>query len=217
MAYWIGNQKWGAYIRESEVKGCLDEQENRSGRQNIRAVGITEGTEGHNPTEFMATFLQDVLGGETFDRPPVIDRAHHPLAVKPQPGCPSRAMLVRLHYFQTKEKIIRTSRKRGQLNYNGKQIHFFPDYSADLGRRRAAYKDVKAHLHKVGVRFGLIHPAKLRITFQGASHTLKMPQSALTFYRDNIHSTAAQNPEPWKVASCVIRVHPWSVYRHGRE
>lgn len=143
-----------------KLKVSLDEQEKRSRRQNIRVVGITEGTEGRNPTEFMATFLLDVLGGETFDQPPVIDRAHRTLAVKPQPGHPPRAMLVRLHYFQTKDKILCIYRERGQLNYNGKRIHIFPDYSADLAKRRAAYKDVKAHLHKAGVRFGLIHPDK---------------------------------------------------------
>ena len=56
-----------------KLKVSLDEQETRSRRQNIRVVGITEGTEGRNPTKFMASFLQDVLGRETFDRPTVID------------------------------------------------------------------------------------------------------------------------------------------------
>lgn len=94
-----------------KLKVSLDEQENRSRRRNIRVVGITEGTEGRNPTEFMATFLQDVLSGETFDRPPIIDMAHRPLAVKPQPCHPPRAMLVRLHYFQTKENSSDLPRK----------------------------------------------------------------------------------------------------------
>jgi hypothetical protein len=161
------------------LKVSLGEQENHSQRKNIRVVGIPEGTEGCNLTEFMASFLQGVLGRETFDRKTT--------ARSPSQSNASPPILPPNLWF---------SRERGQLNYNGKRIHIFTDYSADLARRQTAYKDAKAHLHKAGVRFGLIHPAKLRITFQGANYTFEDPQSAITFVRDNIHSTAAQNPDP---------------------
>lgn len=65
-------------------------------------------------------------------------------------------MLVRLHYCQMREMILHASRERGQLSYKGK---------ATLARRGAEFKDVKAQLYQAGVKFGLIHPAKLRITF----------------------------------------------------
>ena len=120
---------------------------------------------------------------------PVIDSAHRTSAAKPLPGKPPRAMLVRLHYYQTKELILRASRERGQLSYKGKRIHIFPDYSATLARRRAEFKDVKAQLYQAGVKFGLIHPAKLRITFQGSAHTFDTPDAGLQFFRTTIQPT----------------------------
>lgn len=95
-------------------------------------------------------------------------------------------MLVRLHYYQTKELILRASREHEQLVYNGKRIHIFPDYSAALARRRAEFKEVKAQLRQAGVKFGLFHPTKLRITFQGATHTFDSPDAALLFLRTTI-------------------------------
>ena len=95
-------------------------------------------------------------------------------------------MLVQFHYYQTKELILCASREREQLVYNGKRIHIFPDYSAALARRRAEFKDAKAQLRQAGVKFGLLHPAKLRITFQGATHTFDSPDVALLFLHTTI-------------------------------
>ena len=92
-----------------QLKAAVDDQENRSRRQNIRVVGLPEGEEGPNPTAFMGSFLKDVLGAEIFPNVPVIDRAHLTLAAKPPPGKPPRPMLVRLHHLQTKELILRTT------------------------------------------------------------------------------------------------------------
>ncbi|KAJ8416268.1 hypothetical protein AAFF_G00382900 [Aldrovandia affinis] len=164
------------------LKVAVDDSENCFRRQNIRVIGIPEGEEGTNPTAFMGSFLKEVLGEETFTDQPVIDRAHRTLATKPPPGKPPRAMLVRLHYYQTREMILRASRERGQLSYKGKKIHIFPDYSAALARRRVEFKDVKAQLHQAGVKFGLVYPAKVRLTFQGTVHTFNNPDAALLFF-----------------------------------
>ncbi|KAJ8383485.1 hypothetical protein AAFF_G00220020 [Aldrovandia affinis] len=165
------------------LKAAVDDQENRSRRQNIRVIGIPEGEEGTNPTDFMGSFLKEVLGKETFADQPVIDRAHRTLATKPPPGKPPRAMLVRLHYYQTREMILRASRERGHLSHKGKKNHIFPDFSAALARRRAEFRDVKAQLHQAGVKFGLVYPAKLRLTFQGTVHTFNNPGQCFSFSR----------------------------------
>ncbi|KAJ8371916.1 hypothetical protein AAFF_G00298680 [Aldrovandia affinis] len=168
------------------LKAAVDDQENHSRRQNIRVIGIPEGEEGTNPTAFMGSFLKEVLGEETFADQPVIDRAHRTLATKPPPGKPPRAILVRLHYYQTKEMILRTSRERGQLSHKGNKIHILPDFSAALARRRAEFRDVKAQLHQAGVKFGLVHPARLQLTFQRTVHTFDNPGAALLFFQTTI-------------------------------
>lgn len=169
-----------------KLKAAVDNQENRSRRQNLRIVGLPEGEEGNNPTAFMGPFLRELLGEGALTTTPVVDRAHRTFVAKPPPGQPPRAMLVRLHYYQTKERILRAFRERSQLSYHGKRIHIFPDYSAALARRRAEFKVVKAQLHQAGVKFGLIYPAKLRLTFQGSTHTFDSPEAALLFCRTSI-------------------------------
>lgn len=49
-----------------EWKTCVDDQENRSQRQNIRVVSLPEKSEGSHPTNFMETFLVEVFGGDSF-------------------------------------------------------------------------------------------------------------------------------------------------------
>ncbi len=55
--------------------------ESRSRRQNIRIVGIKEGAENGEPTEFVTNLMVNLLGEDNFDRPIQIDRAHR----SPQP------------------------------------------------------------------------------------------------------------------------------------
>ncbi|KAJ4926386.1 hypothetical protein JOQ06_008560, partial [Pogonophryne albipinna] len=54
---------------------------------------------------------------------------------------------------------------KGKLVLGGTHIFIFPDYSADLDKCRAAYNEVKAVPRKADVRYGLLYPAGLRITF----------------------------------------------------
>ena len=70
----------------AKLKATVDDQENRSRRQNIRVFGLLEGEEGTNPTAFMGAFLKEIMGEKTFANTPVIDSAHRTSAAKPQIG-----------------------------------------------------------------------------------------------------------------------------------
>lgn len=91
-----------------KLRACVDDQENRSRRQNIRVVSLPEKSEGSHPTTFMATFLVEVFGGDSFPVKSTVDCAHHALR-SPQPNGPPRAMIVHLHHYQTRELILRLS------------------------------------------------------------------------------------------------------------
>ncbi|KAK7878215.1 hypothetical protein WMY93_031167 [Mugilogobius chulae] len=138
--------------------------ENRERRQNLRVVGIAEGAEAGNPIRFMTEFFPDVLGKDHFESPIVIDRAHRTLAPKPRAGDKPRAMVIRLHYYSDKEKILQLSRNKGRLSYNGSQVHIFPDMSAEVSKMRASFNPVKRKLRDAGVVYSLFYPAKLIVT-----------------------------------------------------
>ncbi len=161
--------------------------ENRSCRQNLRIIGIPEDAEKGRPTDFMSGFFSEVLGEDLPNlRSVVLDRAHRTLAPKPRAGDRPRAMIVRLHYFSGKAKILQASRKRGELTYPGAQVHIFPDMSAELSRRRAAFNSVKCKLKQVGISYGIHHPADLRFTFDNTRLSFKSPSEADAYFEQHI-------------------------------
>jgi len=49
-------------------------------------------------------------------------------------------------------------------------------------KKRAAFNDIKQELYRKGVRFGLLHPARLRVTFEGETVYFDTPEAARAFY-----------------------------------
>lgn len=54
----------------SDLKLKLDDLENRSRRQNLRIIGIPEGSEGQSPVTFMFSMFSKLFGEDAFERPP---------------------------------------------------------------------------------------------------------------------------------------------------
>lgn len=121
--------------------------------------------EGPRLSEFITKLLMDVLGEDSFEQPPSVDRAHRSLAPKSADGDnKSRPLIVRLHHFQTKELILCLARQKSPLSYNGTRAHIFPDYSPDVNKRRAAFCESKKKHHSAKIHFGLYYSAMLQFT-----------------------------------------------------
>ena len=159
----------------------VDDLENRSRRPNMRIIGLPEGVEGSDAVGFVAGLLSEALGQECLPTPPVLDRAHRigrsdDLRSKP------RAMIVRFHYFQDKEKVLRKSRELAdRLTFQGRKISFFPDFSASVTQRRAGFKQVKSRLYERGLKFGMQYPARLWVLLDNKRRFFDNPQEAQVF------------------------------------
>ncbi|KAL7870622.1 hypothetical protein SRHO_G00081190 [Serrasalmus rhombeus] len=93
-------------------------------------------------------------------------RAHCTLQPPPKQGATPRTIVARLHYFHDCSNILRLARERKRAAVNDLTISVYPDYTA--ARARAAFNDIRQQLHGIeGLRFGILHPAKLRITYKG--------------------------------------------------
>ena len=166
-------------------KKC-DDLEGRSRRNNIRILGIPEGSEGPRPTEFVAGILQNML---SLDVKPVLDRAHRSLRPRAKDNtAPPRPFIVCVNQFQMRNDILRKARELSSLHYNGKRVYIFPDFTAAVAKKRAAFAPVKKALHSCpGVKFGLIFPATLRVTLpSGQLRTFEDPDLAMDFVKDNL-------------------------------
>lgn len=129
---------------------------------------------------FVSTLLKDNMGN-LFSSPPELERAHRALVQKPKKGQSPRPIIVAFHRFQDRERVLRWARQNDVI-YKENNLMFYPDLSAHLSKKRAAYKDVKAALYQKGIQFRLLYPARLRVTYGGKTS----PADAETFYSQKV-------------------------------
>lgn len=185
-----------ASLREDNkwLKSKLSDLEGRSRRQNIRIVGLPESVEGNRPTTFFSQFLFDMFGERVFPSPPELDRAHRSTAPKPGPGDRPRPVIIRFHRFQVKDLVIREACKRGSLDYNGHKIRFYEDYTAEVLKQRAEYKDVMAELYEKGLRPSLLFPAKPCVTLRNGEKKWLPSVSQAASFIDKLDKDSAVLP-----------------------
>lgn len=165
---------------------CTD-LDNHSRRHNLRILHVKEGTEsGKNMRDFAAKLLKDAL---TLEEVPLVDLAHRTLRTRQGDNEPPRVIIVRLYHIHEAMAILRKAAQMEQILFNGQKILIFPDYPAAVVKQRAQFKQVRALLRESpGVRFGLLYPARLRITTNGRRHHFTDPEKAMEFVRQNIKS-----------------------------
>ena len=169
-----------------ELKVKLDDLENRSRRNNIRIIGLPEKVEGLHPTSFIDTLLRETFGVEAFPTSTIADRAHRIAMVRKNPAdSRPRPLIVRIHHFQTKERILKLAREATSVSFRGSQIHFFPDFSAEISRKRAAFIPVKLQLKNAGFNYRMLFPAKLQVTDKDRQdrHIFLSPDEAVLFVK----------------------------------
>lgn len=162
-----------------------EDMESRMRRNNIRLLGVPEGVEGPRPTEFIAQLLQELLGlGEK----PLLDRAHRTLRSRPGDGQPPRPFVIRVHFFHVRNEILKKSGEASPLQYKGKRVSIFADYTTAVAKKRACFGEVKRQLRACpGVKFGLLYPAVLRVTLRdGSTHRFEEPALAADFIKKNL-------------------------------
>ncbi|CAI5657839.1 unnamed protein product [Oreochromis niloticus] len=159
----------------------LDDLESRSRRQNIRILGVAEGTEKGNPLDFASELIPKLLGSENFTGRVVVDRVHRALGPKPADGDRPRPFIVRLHYYQTRERILRLAAQKAPLQYNGAKVFIFPDLTAEVLARRKKFEEVRKRCRAANLCYGFIHPARFWVTLDGVTQTFDKPEAAKRF------------------------------------
>lgn len=183
------------------LKDKVDDLENRSRRLNLRVVGIPEGVEGSNPVGFMTHFFTEVFGKDFFPTPLVLARAHRlgspatPDATSGTPPPRPRVFIVAFHNYQDRQRIV-VHRRQREMKFRGHTIFIHEDVSAELGRKRAAFKEVKGLLYAKGVKFRMGYPARLRVLFRSKELCFDTPEAAMDFYQQQWGShTSAETVE----------------------
>lgn len=78
-----------------------------------------------------------------------------------------------------RDTALRLAREKGVLEWQGSMISLYPDFTAIVQEARRKYAGVKAPLRKMGLRYGMLYPARLKVDVDGRSrifHTLHEAQ-----------------------------------------
>lgn len=139
-----------------------EDLESRQRRDNCRLIGVEEGLGNIRPERAVAELLKEALA---LDYTPTLDRAHRSLQPRPKVGDAPRPIIVKFHYFQEKVDVLRKAMGAGPIAHKGKRFYIYPDYSAAVRKKRAAFTEVRGLLRRcTGVKYGLLYPATLKIT-----------------------------------------------------
>lgn len=170
---------------KTEVKSLQEktiDMEGRMRRSNIRILNVPEETDSSPPA--ITKLLKETFN---MDREILIDRSHRTPQFQRATGKP-RPIIARLHYYQDCVDILRRARQAGgALMYRQARISVFPDYPPIVSRARAAFNDVKELLKgRPGVRYGVIHPAKFRVSYKGTVKDFLDPKAAMSYVKENV-------------------------------
>lgn len=170
-----------------------EDLEARSRRNNLRLLGIPESTSTSRMDSFIESLLTDLFGKEAFTAGFAVERAHRSLDPRPKPGLPPRPIIARLLNFRDRDTALRLAREKGDLNWQGSKISMFPDFTEMVQEACRKYTGVKATLQNLGLKYGMLYPARLRVEINGRPRIFDSPAAVLEFCR-TVRSSPSRPP-----------------------
>ncbi|CAH2311610.1 Hypothetical predicted protein [Pelobates cultripes] len=170
----------------------LEDQDNRSRRNNIRIRGIPESPEGENIEEMLTSLFRIILREDT---PALIkyDRAHRALRPRPTEGTP-RDVICCLHSFAIKDLIMRKARSRAHWNYRGAEISLYNDLSPMTLEARRALRPVTTILRERNMQYRWGYPFSITVRYNNEWVSARWPEDIPQFLqRLNLPPTPVPN------------------------
>ena len=72
----------------------------------------------------------------------------------------SHYIIIKTISAQSKQKILKAARQKGQVTYKGRSIRITPDFSTEIMKARRAWSEVMQTLWKHKCQHKLLYPAK---------------------------------------------------------
>ncbi|KAJ1090265.1 hypothetical protein NDU88_003400 [Pleurodeles waltl] len=114
-----------------KIMECLEDQEGRARRNNIRVVVVPEGAEGPSVELLLGTLIVDSLCPKRLSKFFTVERAH-------RAPVPPRAQIFN---FQDRDAILQATRSHGDLQYENTTARFFPHFTLRVPQRVVESKD----------------------------------------------------------------------------
>lgn len=102
-----------------------------------------------------------------------VDRAHRALQPTRLDGLP-RDIIVKLHYYQVKEAVMKYSQDSPSLAIQGQEVQIFVDLSPYTIQQRQSLKPLLLALSKKGVKYRWAFPFQLSFTMQNKAYAFML-------------------------------------------
>ena len=160
------------------MRAKIADLEDRSRRENIKLRGVPESIAQADLQKYAGDMIMALLP----DISPIermIDRIHRIPKPKHLDASVPRDVLMKIHFFPTKEKLLTRARSQPELPAPYKKVHMYADLSKYTLNMRRQLKTVTKALnnHKIPYKWG--HPATLLITSNGKTIIISKPLDGL--------------------------------------
>ncbi len=152
----------------------LDDLVSHSRGQNIHVIGVREGLEGGNLTDFDAKLIPKPLGEENR----ICGRA-------PAADGPPRQIVAQIHHDPVKERILRFASQQFPLQHEGAHLYIFPDLDPAVLKQHQRFDSIRSRCRAAEMRCGFRYPATFVVSVGSDGRSFTNPKDAEKFLDDN--------------------------------
>ena len=175
-----------AEARLSEAINRLEDQENRSRRNNIKIINLPERMEGDNAKDFFEMWLPKILNLTVKNDRIKMDRCHRsPVQLWTESTRP-RIVYIRLHNYADKQVVMQLARSMGEVAISRSRIHFFEEFSPSVEKKRHQFLEVKKSVQELEIPYRMLFPMMLFITHDNKAQLFKTAADAER-YVEEVH------------------------------
>ena len=136
----------------SQLQLQQEDLENRERRQNLRIRGVPESVTDKELRPYLLGLFV-TLAPHIPDIDWRLDRAHRSLAPKPPAGSNPRDVVVRFHFYESKEALTVATRNKSRIKFKQAKIQIFNDLSPITLAKRRSFRPVTTHLQNLQVPY----------------------------------------------------------------
>lgn len=157
--------------------------ETRSRRSNLRLVNLPEGAEGEDACVFLENWMPEALNLAPLRTALTLERAHRVGQKSTSNSATPRTMIMKFLNYKDKMTVIRAARAKGQILFKNRPVRFYEDLATGVHRKQKEFNAARQQLRSMGIRYGMIPPARLIVTHNGQTRIFNQPGEAENFVK----------------------------------
>ncbi|KAK7906675.1 hypothetical protein WMY93_015287 [Mugilogobius chulae] len=192
----ISSTEDGVDVLQNKVK-CLEKNnkyleekvldlETRSRGSNVRLVNLPEGAEANDVYGFLESWIPEALELGPLRKNLTVEKAHR-LGQRNGRTADSapRTLIMKFLSHRDKEMVMRAARAKQRAKqhilYKDQPVQFYQDVPAEMHKKRREFGEARRQLRQLGLRYGMIPPARLIVTYKDRTYTFNSTEEADLF------------------------------------